>query len=61
LDFGLLAKKSFPTAEFSVGKDFLRQQPRSWMMGKLWTVGEAIVSCSVSYLFIASLVSLYNR
>jgi hypothetical protein len=36
----LSRQRSFP-----VGKEFLRQQLRSWMLGKLWTVGEATVSC----------------
>jgi hypothetical protein len=32
---------------FPVGKEFLRQQLRSWLLGKLWAVGEATVSCCV--------------
>jgi hypothetical protein len=39
----LSQQRSFP-----VGKDFLRQQPRPWLMGKLWAVGEATVSCNGS-------------
>jgi hypothetical protein len=32
---------------FPVGKEFLRQQLRSWLLGKRGAVGEAAVSCCV--------------
>jgi hypothetical protein len=31
---------------FPLGKEFLRQQLRPWLLGKLWVVGEATVSYS---------------
>jgi hypothetical protein len=35
---------------FPIGKEFLRQQLWSWLLGKIWAVGEATVSCCVTQL-----------
>jgi hypothetical protein len=44
---------------FPVGKEFLRQQLWSWLLGKIWAVGEATVSCcdELTYLLLAVLES----
>jgi hypothetical protein len=45
--FWAVGEDFFPNSKgFPVGKYFLRQQLRSWLMGKLWAIGEATVSCS---------------
>jgi hypothetical protein len=41
---------------FPVGKEFLRQQLRSWLLGKLWTVGEATISCCETLVFLEKIV-----
>jgi hypothetical protein len=45
---------------FPVAKEFLRQQLRSWLLGKLRAVGEATVSCCASFLLHAWRIGVSN-
>jgi hypothetical protein len=43
--FWAVGEDFFPDNGVFLLEEFLRQQLRSWLLGKLWTVGEATFSC----------------